>query len=221
MLKPAPSKAAQVGCNGAFPKSMNISINATTIEKIAGVWHTAEPMSILVVSWEVTAGCRAIPKQAAPAGEPDPIPDPIAPNPMLTPAPRRAAADKSVGFGTSRKSKRIAITRAKMEADSATAWPTSMFLKISPDILGLRATAMLAMAAVLPSPIAAPMAPNPIAMPPPVNAATCTIVFTSNAIDYLTCTEMYTTVNMVKTKACMVPTNRPKKAYRNGGSKTL
>jgi len=31
---------------------------------MAGVWHTADPMSMLVVNWDVAAGCLAIPKQA-------------------------------------------------------------------------------------------------------------------------------------------------------------
>jgi hypothetical protein len=84
------------------------------------------------------------------------------------PAPNRAEAFKRVGTGTSRKRSRIAITRANIEADSATACPTSIFLKISAEILGLRETAALACAAVYPSPIAAPIAPRPIARPPPV-----------------------------------------------------
>ena len=45
-------------------KSINISIRDTTMVNMAGVWHTADPMSMLVVNWEVTAGCLAIPVQA-------------------------------------------------------------------------------------------------------------------------------------------------------------
>ena len=37
ILKPAPTKAAHVGFKGAFPKSMNMSISATTMENMAGV----------------------------------------------------------------------------------------------------------------------------------------------------------------------------------------
>jgi hypothetical protein len=66
----------------------------------------------------------------------------------------------------------MAMTSAKIEADSAMACPTSMDLKISPDNLGFRPMASLAHAAVNPSPIAAPMAPKPIAIPPPLKAAT-------------------------------------------------
>jgi hypothetical protein len=153
---------------------MNRSISATTMEKIAGVWQTADPISMLVVSLLETAGWREIPRQAWPPGNPDPTPEPIAPNPMLRPAPKRAAALSSVGFPLSRNRSRIATTSEKMEADSATACPTSMFLKISPEIFGFLETARLAWAAVYPSPTAAPTAPRPMAIPPPANAATLT-----------------------------------------------
>jgi len=70
---------------------MKINISATTIEKIAGVWHTAEPISIFVIRLPDTEGCLDIPLQDSPAGKPDPTPDPIAPNPMLSPAPKTQA----------------------------------------------------------------------------------------------------------------------------------
>ena len=70
----------------------------------------------------------------------------------------------------------MAMTKAKIEEDSAMACPTSMALKISPDNFVLRDMASLAQAAVCPSPMAAPMAPNPMAIPPPLNAATFTQV---------------------------------------------
>ena len=55
---------------------MNMSIRATTMAKMAGVWQTAEPMSMLVVSRPLTAGWRDIPQQACPPGSPEPTPDP-------------------------------------------------------------------------------------------------------------------------------------------------
>ena len=51
---------------------MNISMKEMTIPKMAGVWQTAEPMSMLVVNWGATWGCRPIPSQQAPAGIPAP-----------------------------------------------------------------------------------------------------------------------------------------------------
>jgi hypothetical protein len=68
----------------------------------------------------------------------------------------------------------IAITRAKIDADSAMACPISMDLKISPAIFLFLDMAKLASAAVCPSPIAAPIAPIPMHIPPPVKAATFT-----------------------------------------------
>jgi len=86
----------------------------------------------LVVRRPVIAGCRDIPVQAAAAGNPDPIPDPMAPNPMDNPAPMIADAvtrDVELKLENSRI---IAMTRAKIEADSAIACPTSMVLNKSP-----------------------------------------------------------------------------------------
>ena len=71
---PAPRIAAQVGETGLFEKSVNNKIKDTTSAKIAGVWHTAEPISIFVVNRPLTAGCRAIPAQQDPAGYPAPSP---------------------------------------------------------------------------------------------------------------------------------------------------
>ncbi len=68
VLRPAPRWAAQVGRKGLALKSMNISISATTREKMAGVWQTADPMSMLVVRRWAAAGWREIPRQAWAAG---------------------------------------------------------------------------------------------------------------------------------------------------------
>ena len=68
MLKPAPRYAAQVGCKGIPLNSMNINISDTTIEKMAGVWQTADPISMLVLKREAVAGCLEIPQQASAAG---------------------------------------------------------------------------------------------------------------------------------------------------------
>ena len=91
------------------------------MEKIAGVWQTAEPMSMLVVKRVATAGCRDMPRQHWPPGNPEPTPEPKAPKPMLRPAPNKAAAFKGLVLGIFIKSSKIEITRANMDADSATA----------------------------------------------------------------------------------------------------
>ena len=167
MQIPAPSRAAHVGEGGAFPKSRNMSMRAMTIEKMAGVWQTADPMSMLVVSRPETVGCMEIPRQALPPGYPEPMPEPTAPRPMERPAPSRAAAFTKLVPEVSRKMRRIAMTKAKMPADSAIACPTSMFLMISPDFLGSLDMLWFARPAVNPSPRAAPIAPNPIQKPAP------------------------------------------------------
>ena len=172
---PAPRIAAQVGETGLFEKSVNNKIKDTTNEKIAGVWHTAEPMSIFVVNRPLMAGCRAMPVQQDPAGYPAPTPAPMAPSPIDNPAPNKTGTVKTCA-GNFVNSSIMAMTNAKMEEDSAMACPTSMALKISPENFGLRDMASLAHAAVCPSPIAAPMAPKPMAIPPPLNAATFTQV---------------------------------------------
>ena len=130
-----------------------------TRAKIDGVWQTAEPISILVVNRPPMAGWRLVPMQAAAAGKPDPIPDPMAPNPMARPAENTAHTETKLVDEKLEKSRIMAITKAKMEADSAMACPTSMDLNISPVLAGLREMARLASAAVYPSPMAAPMAP--------------------------------------------------------------
>jgi hypothetical protein len=65
-------------------------------------------------------------------------------------------------------SSRIAITSEKMDADSEIACPTNMFLMMTPAWSGLRAMASDAWLAVYPSPVAAPMAPKPMATAPPI-----------------------------------------------------
>jgi len=122
---------------------------------------------MLVVRRLLMAGWRTMAVQAAAAGKPPPIPDPMAPRPMQRPADKSAQAVNREALANPTKSKISATTSAKIEADSAMACPTSMFLNTSPDIAGLREMARLASAAVCPSPMAAPMAPNPMAMPPP------------------------------------------------------
>ena len=68
IASPAPSIAAHPGETGIAEKLLNNKIKDTTNAKIDGVWHTAEPISMLVVKRPVMAGCRDIPVQAAPAG---------------------------------------------------------------------------------------------------------------------------------------------------------
>ena len=76
-----------------------------------------------------------------------------------------------------------------MPADSATACPISMVLMSVPELSGFSEIAELACAAVYPSPMAAPMAPIPMAIPLPVYAAAFTMDSISNII-YFTCTEI-------------------------------
>ena len=77
------------------------------------VWHEA------LHAGQVTVARRSL--GLPPLVDAPPRPEPMAPNPMLRPAPNSAAAFSRLGTCTSRKSSKIAITRANMEADSATA----------------------------------------------------------------------------------------------------
>ena len=89
---PAPSTAAQPGHSGWPDQSMNMSMKATTMPKIAGVWLTAEPMSMLVVRAPWVGGLSAMPRQASAAGKPPPAPEPMALRPLASPEASRAQA---------------------------------------------------------------------------------------------------------------------------------
>ena len=76
------------------------------------------------------------------------MPEPIAPSPMDKPAPRIPQTVVKEPVPKSVNSKMMAITRAKIEEDSAIAWPTSMVFMMSPEIFTFRDMAELAIAAV-------------------------------------------------------------------------
>ena len=88
---PAPNSAMEALSAVDSGNDLNINIKLTNSPKIAGVWDTACPTNIMVVTFGAVLGCRAMPSQLAPAANPPPYPEPMAASPILKPAPRYAA----------------------------------------------------------------------------------------------------------------------------------
>jgi hypothetical protein len=96
------------------------------------------------VTFSLAEGCRTNPKQASPAGNPEPAPDPIAPKPIQIPAEKSAKPVMIDGLDIDINRMRTAITRAKIDEDSAIACPISIDFNTSPDIFGDRDIAAFA-----------------------------------------------------------------------------